>query len=131
MITEGDHTQNFTGVILQIKWSDKVSNAEMRRRCFQENIMEESGDSLDTFSERTVHSSAGQGSFGRPKASAKQDAPGLHGVEHQRRSWKIWSCPGQSSGSRPKIDGAGEQLQRPYVPDATIKTDNDDECSRC
>ena len=28
-------------IILKIKWSDKVSNAEIRRRCFQENIMVE------------------------------------------------------------------------------------------
>ena len=34
--------------------------------------------------------SAGQGSFPYPKASVKEDASGLHGVEHQRRSWKIW-----------------------------------------
>ena len=38
------------------------------------------------------------GLFERPKVSAKEldrDAPGLHGdgVEHQRRSWKIWGCP--------------------------------------
>ena len=71
---------------------------------------------MDTFSERTVHPSAGQGTFERPKSSDKEDAPGLHGVEHQR-SWTIWACPGQLPGKRPRVDGAGKQLQRPYVSD--------------
>ena len=82
---------------------------------------------MDTFSEKIVHPSAGQDSFGRLMASAKEDAPGLHGVEHQKRSWKIWGCPGQSSGRRRRIDSVGEQLLRPYVPDGTTRTDDDDD----
>ena len=39
-----------------------------------------------TYSPKGQHLSVGQGFLGRPKASAKKDAPGLHGVEHQKRS---------------------------------------------
>ena len=65
----------------------------------------ESGDSLDTSSERTVHPSAEQGSFGPPKASAKEDAPGLHGVEHRKKELQdLGECPGQSPRRWHKIE---------------------------
>ena len=34
----------------------------------------------------------------------------------------MWGCPGQSPRRRHKIDGAGGQSLRPYVPDGTKRT---------
>ena len=51
-----------------------------------------------------IYHATGRRSFGCWKASAEKDAPRLHGVEHQKRSWKIWGCPGQSSGRNQEQD---------------------------
>ena len=116
---------------MKIKWSEKVSNAEIRRRCFQENIMVEITRRKWRFIGHILRKDSTSISrkrlFWPPWQGAKEDAPGLHGVEHQKRSWKIWGCPGQSSGRRRRIDSAGEQSLRPYVPDGTTRTDDDDE----
>ena len=74
-----------------------------------------------------IHQQDGGQSFGRPKASAKDNSPWLHGAEHQRRSWKIDGCPGQSPGRRRRIAGAGKQFQKHYVPDGTTRRNDDDE----